>query len=64
VNSKNRTVVILISAIVLIAGLAAVALLLSGGDDSNESSVPAPVATDAMVKPLLHPTSKTRGPLR
>jgi cytochrome c biogenesis protein CcmG/thiol:disulfide interchange protein DsbE len=47
VNSKNRTLIIVIGAFLLIAGLAAVALLLSSDDDSNESSVTAPVVTDA-----------------
>jgi cytochrome c biogenesis protein CcmG/thiol:disulfide interchange protein DsbE len=52
VNSKNRTLIIVIAAIVLILGLAGIAVLLSGGDDSNESSVPAPVSTDADGEPV------------
>jgi cytochrome c biogenesis protein CcmG/thiol:disulfide interchange protein DsbE len=52
VNSKNRTLIIVIAAIVLIVGLAGIAVLLSGGDDSNESSVPAPVSTDADGQPV------------
>ena len=51
-NSKNRTWIIVIAAIVLIAGLAGIAVLLSGGGDSNESSVPAPVITDADGQPV------------
>jgi cytochrome c biogenesis protein CcmG/thiol:disulfide interchange protein DsbE len=51
VNSKNRTLIIVIAAIALIVGLAGIAVLLSGGDDSNESA-PAPVSTDAEGQPV------------
>lgn len=44
---KNRTVIIVIGAIVLVAGLAGVAVLLSGGDDTSNGVV-APDQTTAI----------------
>jgi thiol-disulfide isomerase/thioredoxin len=63
VNSKNRTLIIVIAAIVLIVGLAGIAVLLSGGEDSNESSVPAPVSTDADGQPVAVEASRATRPV-
>lgn len=46
-NSKNRTLIIVIGVIVLITAFAGIAIVLSGGDDSKESSSSTPVVTDA-----------------
>ena len=62
-NSKNRTLIIVVAAIVLIAGLAGIAVLLSGDDDSNESSVPAPVSTDADGQPVAAPDLENNRPV-